>query len=409
MCQQNLTYCNSMSKFYPFPRIWLTFWMFCIFFACSLEQESQHQVPFDSIRATCVISENGQYIITGTATDTTSAQPNIKSPFIMVFDSTLVKLSQYYYQTPTTSLNPKITLVSPTEYILSYYHAKSLGDQTEISQLLYLNTAFNTNKKVSYGNRTRIKDLLSHKNETLITLNYERSSQHTSIQFLQDKKLGDKISYAVSDETNIPTSMLVLENEDIIIAGIANGFHYPDGHEYKNPKAVGYIIHLDESGLEKSRYMHHGEGHVFIHDLVQHEATLHAIGTHQSEATGMDQLILSLDSDLNILTDSIFRENGVQKWLLAKRGLNHLYITGITEDLIDHTMKLQLQCVSKNHEVLWKKTIPNNGSYMPTDLIITKTHLILLVEKTTSRISPPESYIYLFSLDGNIIQKTEIN
>lgn len=406
MCQQILTYCIGMFKQNSFLIACLAI---CFLNACALNQESQHQFSLDSIRASCILGDQDQYIITGTAKDTSSIQKHIKSPFIMVFDSTFTKLSQHYFPTATTSLNPTLIQASPTEYLLAYYLANSLEDQTEISQLQYMDRAFTITKEFSYGNRTRIKDLLIRNNDSVITLNYERASQQTSIQLVQNKKLQDHVSYSVTDQTNIPTAITGLDEKAFVIAGIANGFHHPDGHDFKNPKATGYIIRIDENGHELNRYQHYGEGHVFLHDIVTQKDTIHVVGTHQSEGTGMDQLIISLKSDFTVLSQSIVRETGIQEWLLAKRAFAQVFLAGTKEDLNDYSMNLQLQCMNKNQDVLWKKTITDSGSYKPIDMFITKSHMILLVEKTTSRTSSPESYAYQFSLDGTLLYKIKIN
>lgn len=389
-------------------RLLFCFSIVCIIQACFIEPSTPNLASLSHIQANSLLLHKDQLIIAGTAKDSGNLI-QIKSPFVMVFDTSLIKQSQHFFKTITTALNPQIIQPTIDETLLSYYRAESLSNQTEISELIYLNDTFKLNKTLTYGNRTRIQDLILDQNESIITLNYERSTQENSLQFINNKQLRHSISFSESDETNIPTSLISLQPYGYAFSGIAHGFQYPDGHDYKNSKTYGYIIKTNSQGQETNRYTHHGDGHVFINELKQNGPSILAVGTYQSTNTGMDMMLLILNQELKLQSETVFPYAGVQEALFAAKKDNKAYIAGTSEDLVDHTMKCRLLSLDANHKVIWSLTIEESGSWTPQDMIVHNNKLILLVESKSSRIASPTSHIYIVSLTGDIHKTTKIN
>lgn len=397
-----MLYCHKGNTFQFTLCICLT----SIFLSCSSDKSVQQSAVLSSIHATSLSNYNDQIIIAGTARDSIS---QIKSPFIMVYDRSLAKLSQHFFKTKTTALNPQLTQMSGDGFLLSYFRAESPSNQTEISEIHYLDGEFNTDKIVSYGNRTRVKELLINQDDSVLTLNYERATQDISLQFFLKAKPHQKLSFKVSDETNIPTALIPLYPTGFAFSGIAHGFHYPDGHDYKHPKTYAYVISTDSLGQKVHQYNHHGDGHVFINDLIQRGESLFALGTHQSTQSGMDMLLLVLDPHLNLKSDLVFPEAGIQEGFLIKAHKDSFFIAGTTENSLDHKTKSQIQCLDAQYNVKWKTTIEEEGSWKPQDFIILDDELMLLSESKDKRMAPSQSHIHTYSLNGKFLNKKKIN
>jgi len=189
---------------------------------------------------------------------------------------------------------------------------------------------------------------------------------------------------------------------------IAHGFHYPDGHEYKHSNTYGYIISTDSNGQQKHQYNHHGTGHVFIHDLIQNGEFIFAVGAHQSTHSGMDILLLKLDSHLKLKSEKILAEEGIQEAHLIKLKDEQIFIAGTSENMLNHKMKCHLISLDSESNIKWTSIIEDEGSCRPQDLIINENKLILLVESKASRTSDSKSLLYTFSLQGTSLQELEI-
>lgn len=374
--------------------------------SCSADNNnSKHVSKFSSIQATSLLTLNDQIAIAGSARDSISS---IKFPFVMVFDSLLYKKSQQLFRTKTSIRNPEITQFTDVEFLFSYYRPVSLSNQEEVSEIHFLDHQLYSNRTILYGNRTRIKDLAVDENEAIITLNYERTTQEISLRYTTQSTLDEKISFSESEESNIPTALIALHPTGLAFSGIAHGFHYPDGHDYKNPKTYGFIISTDLHGHKKQVYKHQGDGHVFINDIIQANEEIFAIGTYQSSHTGMDVLMLKLDTQLKLQSETVYPQEGIQEGLLIKQYKKQLFIVGVEENLQDNKLKSRLQCLDTNLDIKWTTSIDEIGSCSPQDLIIFKDQLILLVNSTTTRTEATDSYIYIYSLQGKMLKKKKI-
>jgi len=127
--------------------------------ACSSDRQNIHTASLSSIHSTSLLIQNNKLLIAGTA-------------------KALTKQSQSFYKTHTTALKPQLNLISNDEFLLSSFKAESLSSQTEMSEIHFLDNNLYSNNILSYGNRTRIQDLIVDQTESIITLNYERTTQY---------------------------------------------------------------------------------------------------------------------------------------------------------------------------------------------------------------------------------------
>jgi len=347
---------------------------------------------------------NNQLIVAGTAKATPHSIA-IKSPCLMTLDSSLNMINTTLLNTETTASNIIFEPVNNEECVIAFYAAMSLENQEEQTQVKILSQDLIEKNNHRYGNRTRIKDLAKIDSD-VITLNYERTDRTMSLRSI--KKFDIRIQEG--DETNIPIDMIVVPNKEIFISGIANGFHYLDGHNYEQELAYGFLRKYDLNGQELNRSNYKQSGHVFFSDMAYHKEVLSVIGSKQASRTGMDVLLLQFDNQLNILTEKSFAEVGIQEGRSIEYIDNSIYIFGSTEDLITHKMNLQLTCLTVNGTLKWQKPFGNTRrTYSAIDMILFDSNIILLSQSKENRISAHQIHVHKVTLTGDLIDEKQLN
>lgn len=344
-------------------------------------------------------------VVTGTAEDSTLS-PGIKSPFRLYLHPDFSEASSVFTPTETTAIQPfSFHLGDSNISHLAYYRATSLRQQEEKSYLHYFNSERQALDLTEFGNRTRIGSIVGLDENRLIALSYERETQKMSLRFMNKQKIEHEISFAESNQTNIPTGLVVLPNKEILFSGIADGFHYPDGHNYSNPQAYGFIFKTDSEGNILNQYTHSGNGHVFIHGLHTKEDFIYAGGTYQSDSTGMDLLSIKLDQNLNPLWTRQITRDGIQevKKILAIE--QDLYLLS-NDEQSDHNMRLQLSKLNNDGELIWQKHFgEHNYSYEPIDMTLFEKNLYIASNAHRSRITSPSIFLFKIDLDGVLLDE----
>ena len=335
---------------------------------------------------------------------------DIKSPYLLTLDSSLNIIDSNVFKTETTASNVLLKSFDKDQCVLTFYAAQSLKNQEEQSEIKILDEEFRVINKFTYGHRTRIKDIAIVDHTAFFTLNYERSTQEISAKLFENSNEEFNVLVKESLETNIPVTITLLPEKQFAISGIANGFHYLDGHNYSNPLAYGFIRKFDRKGNELSRFNYKYSSHIFFNDMICVEDNLVVFGTKQSEETGMDLFILQFDDQLNNVWEKYFQTPGIQEAskIIFIEGL--FYILSTTENLEIHNMSLVLMCIDQKGNIEWEKSFSEeNRSSSAVDLVYFKSHLIILSQSKENRISSPDNLLYKISLGGDIIKKISLN
>jgi len=215
----------------------------------------------------------------------------------------------------------------------SYYQAKSLTQPEETSKLFVINQDFDLDLIISYGHRTRIIDFIPLPNQQFISLNYERGTANTSIIWIDDGTVSKKIDITIGQETTIPKQIMQLENGDLLLIGIADGFEFKDGHSYKEQYAKGFVLLTDNEGVEKQRWIQSGDnGHVFFKEAIINSGEVFVIGQIQQDRSGMDAMILKLNAELEPIDERMFKELNHQDILSVELNENTISLFIKTQD-----------------------------------------------------------------------------
>lgn len=344
-----------------------------------------------------LVDEDGQILIVGTKNGV-GINKHIKSPYLMLLDEDFKTISKRIYRTETTALNPKIISSANGSKILSYYSAQSLANPTESSHVLFLNQNFKLRKDTEYGNRTRVRSLLLD-NDMLWSLNYERISRKTSLKSFNNSKQISEHIFSASEESSLPTDM-VKSSDSKLLAGIAQGFHYRDGHDYDFPRTHGFVIKVNMDGSETHRTELRGEHHLFLNDLLLRENGVVATGTEQSNKTGMDVLLVELDKELKIVNRYAYKKQGIQEGIKSRDHEGIILTLATSEDLIDHTLKVYLIKSDGGGNIIWEKELGGLGSYKPKDLLVYNNRIVVAANFKAHRNSNQEAILITVDLDG---------
>jgi len=364
---------------------------------------------FTSKRISDISILKNQIIIAGSANHY-KEELGIQSPFISSLDNDLNIVHFEFFKTETTARNIQLVSNNKQECTLAYYAAKSIENQEEETTIYLLDENWENTDKLQYGYRTRIKDIVTIDNSNFVTLNYERSTQKISIKYFKHFDERHSIKISEGEETNIPTDLILLPKRQLALSGIANGFHYLDGHDYKSPAAHSFIITLDEHGNELNSYTHKSSGHSFIYDMIVNDNHIVLLGNQQNENTGMDLIFGKLDLKLNIIIEKQIYADGIQEGHSIIFADESYFLYGTTEDLNTHKMMLQLVRVDKNGEIIWERTYGKMGaSNAAIDIVFFDSHLILLSQSKELRTSTKTSNIQKISLNGNVIAQMDFN
>lgn len=348
-------------------------------------------------------------ILCGTAKD--SHDPSsIKSPFILHFKQDLTKTDSQFFQSKTTAVHPTYMVDTEIPYaLLSYYRAADLTEQEEISIIHRFDKAFQQESTFSFGYRTRIKTLKPLDQNQYVTLSYERETQSMSLHFIRNSNIESQINFEEGMETNIPTDLVVSPSKEIFFSGIANGFHYPDGHNYKQQSAYGFIIKTDSSGIETNRFIYKQTGHAFVNDIHYDEDHIYAIATVQSNSTGMDLHCIKLDKGLDQIWNIPFVEKGTQegsKLIMLKQTV---YLLGTTESGSKDKVILQVHKINKNGDLIWRKNVGQSHTFLnPADMVYWGGYLYIVSNTRKSRTAGPQILLQKISLDGIVIDQVTI-
>ena len=347
--------------------------------------------------------ENDQLIITGSKTGI-SKTAGIKSPYISFYDLDLNPISNKTYQTETTALNPSITELKDKTKLLYFYRAESPDLQTEHSHLLFLDEEYNLKHETKFGHRTRITKLEARENDW-ISYQYEREKLNCSVSNFVDTVRTDQKSFALSKESNIPIDMIMQSDTSIYIAGIANGFHHRDGHQYLNERAYDFILKLNGKFEEQKRYTSDAEQHSFINDLLLNDNELISTGTEQNDSYGMDIKIQVFSPELEEKWKFIHRRSGAQKGIKSLVQNGQIYILAETTETGSKNILL-LRC-NQSGTFIKETIIEREESYQAKDMLIADDHLFIIANRQISRTADMQAVILKLDLEGKlVIEKT---
>jgi len=347
---------------------------------------------------------NNQLIVAGTSHPDSNTLA-IKSPYLLTLDSSLNIYDTRIFKTETTASNVIFKALKNNEYALAFYGAKSLQNQQEQTQIFILDQDLLEEDNQIYGTRTRIRDLTEIGSD-LISLNYERTDQTMSLR--SNKKFDIKIEEGA--ESSIPTDILVTPEKEIFILGIANGFHYLDGHNYEEQFAYGFIRKYNSSAKELNKFNYKESGHTFFSDMLYHDEILSVMGTKQKSNSGMDILLLQFDNELNLLREKSFPKKGIQEGSTIEYFDNSIYIFGTTEDLSTHKLSLELSCLNVDGNIIWQQSFGDpKRSYSAIDMILFDSNIILLSQSVENRISTQLNHLHKVSLSGDLIKEVQLN
>lgn len=349
-----------------------------------------------------MVTDDDEILITGTATGISKTN-GIKSPYIASYDVELNLLKKYNFPTPSTALNPKLEQLFDGSHLLYFYRAESKDIQTEHSHLLYLDQNYNIKTEKKFGRRTRIELLAAYKKD-YISYQYERAKLNTSISIYKDSTSNNKKTFALSEESNIPTDLLIKSDSSIFISGIANGFSYRDGHQYLNPSANGYILKLNQELLEEQRHITNNKQHSFIKNLESHGELILSTGTIQNDSTGMDIYLQYFTDNLEEKWNFTYKVDKAQEGIksISKDGVIHTLCKTINaETKKSNILLLQFDKEKLKHAI----TLTRNGSYDPKDFVITQDYIYVIATRQSSRTSDMQSVIIKLDKSGIIIQE----
>ena len=349
-----------------------------------------------------LINEKAEVVVVGTNTGI-STTTEIKSPYISSFDSELYPISKKEYPTITTALNPKLVKLFDESHILSFYRAESLDLQTEHSHLLYLDKDLEFKNEKRFGHRTRIESLIPD-GKDFISYQYEREKLNSSISIFRDSAAITNKKFAVSDKTNIPTDLLI-KDSSIYISGIADGFHYRDGHEYKNPNAYDYIFQLNKDLKEQNLFVAKTNQHSFANSLSIMNDHLLSTGSIQKETTGMDAKIQCFDENLNEKWSFVHRQESMQKGIKSIPQDGIIYV--LCETYNKNTKRVNILLLEVDQEGIFINDIElqRDESYHPKDFVITDKYIFIAATKQSFRTTQMQSVILQLDKVGNFYKE----
>lgn len=348
-------------------------------------------------------------ILCGTGKDSI-LNNGIKSPFILPLSKNLEEQDHFFFPTVTTALDPRyIAKREHSTGILSYYKAINLKQQEEVSELQYVSPSFKDDRMQTFGNRTRIKALERLSEDQIIALSYERESQKISLRFIRDTEILHMRKYSEGQETNIPTDVIVTPTKHIIFSGIANGFHYRDGHNYKHPKAYSFLIKTDSTGIESKRFVYSETGHAFVNDILFDDGFIYALASVQTDSTGMDIHCLKLDNNLNLIWTKPIETSGTQESSTLLSLDQFIYIVGTSEKPNDLKSIIQLSRIDKSGVLIWTKEIGKMYHAIEAiDIVYLDNYLYIASNSKQNRTASPIINLQQVSLDGELKKELTI-
>ena len=292
---------NSSGSFIASLFIFLC--LFC--HACQTESALPQNLSF--VPTKLALHNNDQMVSIGTSYNESS----IRYPAIQIQNDEPI-----IFPSKTSARGLLLKTNQSGQSFISYYQAKDLEHQEEVSRLFSLNNNFELKDNISYGHRTRLVDFIPSSSQQFICLNYEREFANISVAWIENNELNKKVSFTVGEETTIPKQIIQSENGDLLILGVADGFEFKDGHSYKEAFSKGFILLTDNKGVEKKRWIKAAnDGHVFFENVQIQSSQIYISGSIQQVNTGMDAFFITLDNQLNPLNEMLFTQNNHQEIL----------------------------------------------------------------------------------------------
>lgn len=215
-------------------------------------------------------------------------------------------------------------------------------------------------------------------------------------------------TFAVTTDPTIPTDLELDPYGDLFFSGIANGFHYPDGYNYEQKYAFGFIAKMNANQEVTKQASKKTKQHIFFEDIELMDSTLLVTGTEQSETSSMDLLLMKYDQNLDSIASQIIIEQGIQTGVKSIVFNGYIYTLVYAEDIEDHSMKVRLVKSTKDLKTIWMKDYGDGASYKPTDLLITNNR-IHIVSNIKDRITEDSrASLFVISLDGDLITQKEL-
>ena len=369
----------------------------CLLQACDTTSYSWNEVNQLTL-------ENNQLIVAGSKTGI-SKTSGIKSPYLSFYDLDLNLVSSKSFQTETTTLNPSLTRLKNGSKVFYFYRAESPDLQTEHSHLLLLDQDFKLKHETKFGHRTRITKLEAKGNDW-ISYQYERAKLNCSISNFVDTVQTNTKSFALSKESNIPIDMILHSDTSIFIAGIANGFHHRDGHQYLNERAYDFILKLDGEFEEQKRYTSDTEQHSFVNDLHLDEQEIILTGTEQNDSTGMDVKIQVFSLALEEKQKLLHRSSAAQKGI--KSLVHNGQIFTLAETSATGTKNILLLQSNHNGQLIKETVIRRDESFQAKDMLVADDHLFIIANRQKSRTADMQAIILKLELDGKLVEEKMI-
>ena len=330
----------------------------------------------------------------------------IKAPFLSILDQDLNEISTHYFKSNTSANNPRLVNSADNQKILSFYKATSLDEQVEKTEIHYLDNEYKLLNSSSVGHKLRSKKVVVL-NDIPIILGYSRQNLNIVIKSLSKPSFSESIG--ISKEPTIPSDIESLNDNELVVCGIENGFHYPDGHDYNQKSAFGFIDVLNNKGVSTKHVSAKTSQHQFFNDIEVLDSTLILTGTEQSDQTSMDLLLRRYDHKLNLMSNEIFEEEGLQIGIKTIEENGFLYTLVRSENLEENKTTIRLVKSNKDFTQVWLKEYGDETFYDPKDLLIADDKIMVIsniVNKTTKE---SKASLFIISLDGNLISETAIH
>ncbi len=352
------------------------------------------------------LNQDGNFEIVGTS-ELSSEKKYIKSPYISIFNKELLNLSNHQYKTFATVQNPRLFTHQNGTKILSYYGSKSINNGTNLSYLLELSTDYKMQKKLLLGENIRIKKTIGLKKEGRnITLSYDKKKLNIELKGLGHPTF--KTPFALNEEPSIPTDLELTKNNVFLFSGIQNGFNYPDGYDYNEMAAYGFIGAMNQDGNVLKHASYQQDQHVFFNDIELAKKSIIVTGTKQEKGSSMNLLMVSYNDSLEIITEKSFIKKGFQYGIKTIQHDEHYYTLIADENPKNHKKNLSLMKSDHLLEPQWIKEFPSDYSTEPVDIIITNQHIYCLINVTSENSTSIQSEIYMLSMDGEFVKKQTI-
>jgi len=184
--------------------------------------------------------------------------------------------------------------------------------------------------------------------------------------------------------------------------------NYPDGHDYKEKSAFGFIGEIDSDGKITNQKKHQHHQHLFYEDIEVVGRSAIVTGTKQQDGSSMDLLLVNYNDSLSIEQEKTFTKEGVQYGLKTIKYNDFYYTLIASENLENNKLNLSMMKSDLHFNSLWEKNFDSHQSQDPKDLIITNDKIYCLINTREEKGAATNAELYVLSLDGILLNKKSI-